>query len=281
MAGASARRLELDYAKGLAILLLIVSHCLTGEGNLKTWIFSFHMPIFFVICGVLQAMKRPDGISVKQLLSFLTHRTYQLLIPYFVFGTVLIAFFQGIHVLAGEPLSLNAQLFALFSLQGIESMWFIPVYMIAELLFIAVLFKTTAYSACRYCAGEYLSTDVPFKTRNAGILCSANLTSGSGGADFHLYRLLRREICYYPTYSYHCCVNWYGFVRIVCLKKWVCSYRFFTVAKCVCVLLDRWYDKHFCSCAVSKNCTYKTDALMAGVLGEKYAHCGVYKQSAD
>lgn len=99
------------------------------------------MPIFFVICGVLQAMKRPDGISVKQLLSFLTHRTYQLLIPYFVFGTVLIAFFQGIHVLAGEPLSLNAQLFALFSLQGIESMWFIPVYMIEELLFIAVFLK--------------------------------------------------------------------------------------------------------------------------------------------
>lgn len=36
MAGASARRLELDYAKGLTTLLLIVSDCLTSEGNLKT-----------------------------------------------------------------------------------------------------------------------------------------------------------------------------------------------------------------------------------------------------
>lgn len=136
-----SRRAELDYAKGLAILLLIISHCVQGEGVLKTWIFSFHMPIFFVICGILQAMKYPDGLPAERFTAFLKHRAYQLLIPYFFFGAVLIAFFQGLHLLAGEPLTLQAQLFALVSLQGIESMWFLPVYMTAEMLFITVFLK--------------------------------------------------------------------------------------------------------------------------------------------
>ena len=154
MAGSNTRRLELDYAKGVAILLLIVSHCLTGEGTLKIWIFSFHMPIFFVICGILQAMKCPYGLPSERLAAFLKHRSYQLLVPYFFFGAVLIAFFQGLHLLAGEPLTLQTQLFALFSLQGIESMWFLPVYMIAELLFITVFLKLPrTVRACLMMAG--------------------------------------------------------------------------------------------------------------------------------
>lgn len=154
MPAVNKRRLELDYAKGLAILLLIISHCMQDEGALKTWIFSFHMPIFFVICGVLQSMKHPDGITAKQVPAFLKHRAYQLLVPYFFFGAVLIAFFQGLHLLAGEPLTLQTQLFALISLQGIESMWFLPVYMIAELLFVTVFLKLPrTVRACIVLAG--------------------------------------------------------------------------------------------------------------------------------
>ena len=130
------RRTSLDYAKGLAILLLIVSHCVPGEGILKTWIFSFHMPVFFVICGVLHEMRCQNGECAPNLLTFIIKRTKQLLIPYFVFGIVLIGFYQMLHMLAGQALDLKSQLIQLITLQGIESMWFIPCYFVTELLYL-------------------------------------------------------------------------------------------------------------------------------------------------
>lgn len=38
----------LDYTKGFAILLMLLAHCMGDNNLLHTWIFSFHMPIFFV-----------------------------------------------------------------------------------------------------------------------------------------------------------------------------------------------------------------------------------------
>lgn len=130
------RRRDLDYVKGFAIILLIFTHCVSGESYVKTWAFSFHMPIFFIICGILHGFKHQNGIQSQEIKQFIVHRCKQLLIPYFVFGMILIAFFQILRTLGGEPLNIGEQLFRLLTLQGIESMWFIPCYMIAEVLFV-------------------------------------------------------------------------------------------------------------------------------------------------
>ena len=37
----------LDYAKGIAIILVVLGHIFSG-GNIKTYIYSFHMPLFFI-----------------------------------------------------------------------------------------------------------------------------------------------------------------------------------------------------------------------------------------
>ena len=41
----------IDIAKEFGIILVIVGHCLCGN-NLSYLIFSFHMPLFFVIDGI-------------------------------------------------------------------------------------------------------------------------------------------------------------------------------------------------------------------------------------
>ena len=76
----------LDCAKGIAILLLILSHCMSDESMLKTWIFSFHMPIFFIVCGILQAQKFPNGQTLDLIGPFLKKRCRQMLLPYFSWG---------------------------------------------------------------------------------------------------------------------------------------------------------------------------------------------------
>lgn len=54
---------SIDYTKGFAIIMLLLSHCITENGYLKTWIFAWHMPIFFVICGILNTIRYPNGIT--------------------------------------------------------------------------------------------------------------------------------------------------------------------------------------------------------------------------
>ena len=48
---------SLDAAKGLLILSVVFAHCFT-EGILHDFIFSFHMPAFFVISGVTAALSK-------------------------------------------------------------------------------------------------------------------------------------------------------------------------------------------------------------------------------
>ncbi len=125
------RRADLDMVKGFAILIMLLFHCMT-ENYLKTWISSFNMPIFFVICGIIHAAKENQVEKFKKILC---KRCRSLMLPYLVWGLVLIGFFQLLNVAAGNKLTIAQQLFRLVTLQGIESMWFLSCYMIAELLF--------------------------------------------------------------------------------------------------------------------------------------------------
>ena len=76
----------LDNLKGFAILMVILGHCvqyrIAGyEYNLIFRIvYSFHMPLFFMISGYLSHKSSPSIISI------IRKRAYQLLIPYFCFG---------------------------------------------------------------------------------------------------------------------------------------------------------------------------------------------------
>lgn len=134
----SNRLQYIDYVKGLTILVLLFSHSYGGEGKLQTWIFSWHMPIFFVICGILVHLKieRKGSISLK---NHSISRLYNLFQPYFLFGLILIAFFAILSFATTHNTNAGPLFFKLFTMQGIESMWFLPTYFFAEILFLTLL----------------------------------------------------------------------------------------------------------------------------------------------
>jgi len=69
-------RLEhIDIAKGIGIILVIVAHVLSGYGS--TLIFTFHMPLFFLISGMVFRPK-PAGVYAWE-------KSLHLLLPYAVF----------------------------------------------------------------------------------------------------------------------------------------------------------------------------------------------------
>ena len=68
------RDYSIDIARGIACLLVVVGHVPTTPSLLHTWIYSFHMPLFFIISGIV--LNTND--SVKE---FIKKRCKTLLVP--------------------------------------------------------------------------------------------------------------------------------------------------------------------------------------------------------
>lgn len=54
------RRKDLDFAKGVGIMLMVLGHCYSaGNGTyILRWLYSFHMPLFFIIPGIVSGIYR-------------------------------------------------------------------------------------------------------------------------------------------------------------------------------------------------------------------------------
>lgn len=135
------RVIAIDSAKGIAILMLLLSHCITGEGYLKIWIFSWHMPIFFIICGLLNQLRNPKGQPLCQLKPWLKRRLKQIFVPYFIFGLFYIIFINGLYYISGNKINLLNECISLITMQGVASMWFLPVFFFSEMFFVFFIAK--------------------------------------------------------------------------------------------------------------------------------------------
>lgn len=130
-----SRRKSLDFAKGFAILLMLFAHTIPDVTGIKIFIFSFHMQIFFVICGVLMQKKYgEERISASEFWKGFKKRLRQLAVPYLVFSLVLAFFYTILEAISGNRIEIASRLLRILSLRGIDSMWFIPVYFFAEVL---------------------------------------------------------------------------------------------------------------------------------------------------
>lgn len=77
------RRFEyIDIAKGIGILLVVWAHILLS-GTSHRLIYAFHMPLFFLISGMLFKREKFNGI-----LDFIQCRTKRLLIPFVVYSVI-------------------------------------------------------------------------------------------------------------------------------------------------------------------------------------------------
>ncbi|MGG1754302.1 acyltransferase family protein, partial [Bacillus pumilus] len=74
------KRLEwVDAAKGIGILLVVMAHVPIPD-SFKQFIYSFHMPLFFLLSGMMfRSSSRPA-------LSFIQKKAKSLLLPYLYFS---------------------------------------------------------------------------------------------------------------------------------------------------------------------------------------------------
>ena len=142
--------LWLDMAKGLAIALVVLGHCLDFDNPLRHFIYTFHMPLFFVLAGYT--------MRAKPRLTVLSSSLRRLMVPYLVVSAILLLFAFV------PPASLNPKLdpqeppasvlaqvlyasgceseFMGLHIIGIGAIWFLPCLLWGRLMLNEVLLRT-------------------------------------------------------------------------------------------------------------------------------------------
>ena len=75
----------LDVARGIGLLLVIISH----SCGLSPYLINYYIPLFFVVSGYLYKPGRSYGENV-------VHKAKRLLVPYFGYSALLLVFYRAI-----------------------------------------------------------------------------------------------------------------------------------------------------------------------------------------
>lgn len=176
-----SKRLDwIDIAKGIAIILVIVGHTVPNPSPLRHAIFSFHMPVFFILAGYTFRPK-----PWRELLSGSVSR---LLVPYVVLA---LAWQVPTFLMSGAPLTIGTLVAGLKTLvfaSGVDvpglcvtavgMAWFLAALFTSRLLFnvlvrlfdrrgIGVVWRGVVCAAIAFCGlsvsryfGVYLPLDL-------------------------------------------------------------------------------------------------------------------------
>lgn len=140
------KRLDyLDMAKGIGIILVVIGH-LQGKDIFAlspyilpvcTWIFSFHMPLFFIISGMLIHYKK----DLDKDMSLLIKKRFRgIMIPYFCFSVCYLSVVLYALIIERSimPGTLFVNLWYVLSTYGMSVLWFLPTLFFGELIFLFI-----------------------------------------------------------------------------------------------------------------------------------------------
>lgn len=124
------QRIEyLDYVRGVAILLVVLGHMYSVEDPIRVLIYSFHMPLFFIISGFFA--NKDSG-----LLELIKKKFKTLMIPYFAFGGVIMII---MYVTNGYDNELAVYIQHFISGVGRDALWFLLCLFLIEIIFNIVM----------------------------------------------------------------------------------------------------------------------------------------------
>lgn len=141
---------HIDVAKGILIICVVIGHVLNFEyfftSVVKTVIYVFHMPAFFIISGVLM---NPKKLKNQTFTSFVNRKIKRLIIPYVLFeivGGILQMFLYGIDEV--NPVGILYGILTMHCHIGAD--WFLPTLFFAEMLFFIIVKKSRTKDSVIY-----------------------------------------------------------------------------------------------------------------------------------
>lgn len=128
----------LDNAKSFAMIMIILGHCnllLTHE-NLYSWVSSWHVPIYFIISGILLALKEDRCGNLEY---DIMRKLKVYMLPYVVFSIInmiVVGSLKSISSVQGGMAFFKEALVSIMALNGRAACWFLPCLFIAEIVFL-------------------------------------------------------------------------------------------------------------------------------------------------
>ncbi len=142
----------LDMARGIGMVLVVMGHVTYINPNVRHFITAFHMPLFFLISGMLLDIKKEEEKNYSWLFR---KKLQRIMIPYVVFSLASFVV-EGARVWIKGLDEWNVvlrQLFQSCCLQGVSTLWFLPALLMSELLFIGIRKKTNHIGTILVCLG--------------------------------------------------------------------------------------------------------------------------------
>lgn len=132
-----------DISRGIVIILMVLGHSSIPHW-LSNWIWSFHMPFFFFISGMMTSWKRENAF-------FFITKTRSLMLPFIVYSIVNLILIGG----SGEKSSSIGAYMVYVAQNGWGGipLWFVPILWIALLISKAIINSKRRWviSACLIC----------------------------------------------------------------------------------------------------------------------------------
>ncbi len=179
MNGNSSKRIAvIDIAKGIGILLVIAGHILPRESAAFLFIYSFHMPLFFILIGIVTDISGQTGFKAflaadkKLMVSYVFWS-----LAFFVFDAVVRCLLQGYIGLSG----LFWDVWQTMVLFGINVLWFLPTAALAKMT-AGWIYRIGKSPLCRLAVGSALFICVSMVSTPIGKLNWAGM----------------RQLVYYP-----------------------------------------------------------------------------------
>ncbi len=132
----------LDMARGIGMLLVVLGHVEYLSGEWIRFVTAFHMPLFFLISGILIRKKKEEE---KLFCNLVKKKLYSIMLPYAIFSLLSFLLESSRLLIKGldEWNVVLRQLFQSCCLQGVSTLWFLPALFMGELIFVGIRKKTS------------------------------------------------------------------------------------------------------------------------------------------
>lgn len=132
----------LDMAKGYGMIFVILAHL--EVGIIGIWIYTFHMPLFFLLSGYVFTEK-------KDFKTFFKHKCKSMLLPYICLGIPMVLFDSLMQYISGDDNAVSCIILAigLIIQQRMWTLWFLACLFFLNIFFFAAkrLLKTDSKMA--------------------------------------------------------------------------------------------------------------------------------------
>ncbi len=122
----------IDTARGIGLLLVFLGHMRVPY--LSAWIYTFHMPLFFFLSGMLY-----PGCEKYSFSEFAWRRFKGLVIPYFALGAVIALFYCAVYFYYDRPQATYVNMVRSFLIQEhYWTIWFLAALYLTQIIYYCV-----------------------------------------------------------------------------------------------------------------------------------------------